>query len=193
VFLVAGLGNPGSEYEKTRHNVGFMVADQLAAMYRTKIKLVQSQALIAKIERVASPSFILAKPFTYMNLSGNSVFQLLKKFNFSPQQLIVIHDDLDLDTGNVQIKKGGSIAGHRGLRSIVERLGTMDFIRIRIGIGRPAEKDDIVEYVLTPFRSSERALIEEAIALSVNIVLDCLDYGFDYTAIKYPRKKNSTQ
>ncbi len=193
MFVVAGLGNPGKEYDDTRHNIGYRVVDQLAAMYRTKIRTMQCQALTANIDRLGADSFLIAKPITFMNLSGVSIAPLMNKYHLAPDKLIVVHDDLDLDCGAVQIKFDGSTAGHRGLRSIADRLGTLQFLRVRLGIGRPYDKDEVVDYVLSRFRTSEKGLMGDAVILACQMILDCMDYGFSYTANKYPRSKNNTQ
>jgi peptidyl-tRNA hydrolase, PTH1 family len=188
VFVIAGLGNPGAEYDQTRHNIGYMVIDQLASIFRTRVRTVQCQALTASIQRMEGEPFILAKPYTFMNLSGDSISPLLKKLQVPPEKLIVIHDDLDLDCGIVRIKSEGSTAGHKGLKSIAERLGTTNFIRIRLGIGRPYEKEDVVDYVLSRFRSGEKAMLEQALDTACKMVLDYMDNGFAFTANKYHRK-----
>ncbi len=192
MFVIAGLGNPGAEYDLTRHNVGYMELDRFAAIYNTRIRTVQCQALTANIQPKEGEAFLLAKPYTFMNLSGDSIAPLLKKLQIPSEKLIVIHDDLDLDCGIVRIKTDGSTAGHKGLKSIAERLGTTNFIRIRVGISRPYEKEDVVEYVLSKFRSGERALLDEALDTACKMVLDYMNKGFAYTANKYHRK-NSTE
>ena len=119
MFVIAGLGNPGAEYDLTRHNVGYMVIDQLASIFRSRVRTVQCQALTASIQRMEGEPFLLAKPYTFMNLSGDSLSPLLKKLQVPPDKLIVIHDDLDLDCGIVRIKSDGSTAGHKGDRKSV--------------------------------------------------------------------------
>lgn len=190
MFVIAGLGNPGTEYDNTRHNIGYMVIDQMAGIYRSKVRTVQCQALTANINRIAGEPFLLAKPYTFMNLSGDSLAPLLKKLQVTPDKLIVVHDDLDLDCGIVRIKSDGSTAGHKGLKSIADRLGTMNFFRLRLGIGRPYDREDVVDYVLSRFRSGEKALLEEALDTACKMVLDFMDYGFAFTANKYHRKKS---
>ncbi len=191
MFIVAGLGNPGPEYEKTRHNIGYKVVDQLASMYRVKVRTIEGKALTGMVNRAGATPFLLAKPVTFMNLSGDSLALLLHKYHITSEQLIVVHDDLDLECGNVRLKKGGSTAGHRGLESTAQRLGTLDFIRIRIGIDRPSTRDEVVDYVLSTFHSNEKAMAEEAIVFASHMILDCIDYGFEHAFNKYPRKKNA--
>ncbi len=150
-LLVAGLGNPGREYERTRHNVGFMVVDALArrhsGSFRSKFSGDLGQVRLGEA-RVA-----LLKPMTYMNDSGRSVSPAVRFFKVDPARLLVVHDDVDLDVGRLQARIGGGLAGHNGLRSIVSELGTQDFLRLRIGVGRPERGDrrPVSDFVLSPF------------------------------------------
>jgi peptidyl-tRNA hydrolase, PTH1 family len=150
-LLVAGLGNPGREYERTRHNVGWMVVDELArrrdGSFRSKFA-----GQLAEV-RDGDLRLALLKPETYMNVSGRSVGQAIRFFKVDPGALLVVHDDVDLEPGRLQAKLGGGLAGHNGLRSIAEVLGTQDFLRLRIGVGRPARGDrrPVADYVLSPF------------------------------------------
>jgi PTH1 family peptidyl-tRNA hydrolase len=150
-LLVAGLGNPGREYERTRHNVGWMVVDELArrrdGSFRSKFA-----GQLAEV-RDGDLRLALLKPETYMNVSGRSVGQAARFFKVEPGALLVAHDDVDLEPGRLQARLGGGLAGHNGLRSIAEVLGTQDFLRLRIGVGRPARGDPrpVADYVLSAF------------------------------------------
>jgi PTH1 family peptidyl-tRNA hydrolase len=150
-LLVAGLGNPGREYERTRHNVGWMVVDELArrrdGSFRSKFA-----GQLAEV-RDGDLRLALLKPETYMNVSGRSVGQATRFFKVEPGELLVVHDDVDLEPGRLQARLGGGLAGHNGLRSIAEVLGTQDFLRLRIGVGRPERGDrrPVADYVLSPF------------------------------------------
>jgi PTH1 family peptidyl-tRNA hydrolase len=150
-LLVAGLGNPGREYERTRHNVGWMVVDELArrrdGSFRSKFA-----GQLAEV-RDGDLRLALLKPETYMNVSGRSVGQAARFFKVEPGALLVVHDDVDLEPGRLQARHGGGLAGHNGLRSIAEVLGTQDFLRLRIGVGRPERGDrrPVADYVLSPF------------------------------------------
>jgi PTH1 family peptidyl-tRNA hydrolase len=150
-LLVAGLGNPGREYERTRHNVGWMVVDELArrrdGSFRSKFA-----GQLAEV-RDGDLRLALLKPETYMNVSGRSVGQAARFFKVEPGALLVVHDDVDLEPGRLQARLGGGLAGHNGLRSIAEVLGTQDFLRLRIGVGRPARGDrrPVADYVLSAF------------------------------------------
>lgn len=165
MYLIIGLGNIGKEFENTRHNVGFMVIDELSKMWKIKVSFAKYNALYGKgsvnIDGVEH-NVILAKPLTYMNLSGRAVKQLMDGFLVPPSHVVVIHDDLDLPLGTIRIKVGGSDAGHKGVRSI-KALVEDPFIRVRIGIGRPLNKEDVVDYVLQEFSKDEKFAITDAI------------------------------
>jgi PTH1 family peptidyl-tRNA hydrolase len=150
-LVVAGLGNPGREYERTRHNVGWMVLDELArrteASWRGKFSGQLAET------RLDGDRLALVKPETYMNESGRSIAAALRFFKLPPEELLVIHDDVDLDPGRLQARRGGGLAGHNGLRSIAQALGSQAFLRLRIGVGRPGRGDrrPVADYVLSPF------------------------------------------
>jgi peptidyl-tRNA hydrolase, PTH1 family len=150
-LLVAGLGNPGREYERTRHNVGWMVADELARRHDGSFRSKFSGQL-AEI-RDEDRRLALLKPETYMNISGRSVRAAARFFKVKPQALLVVHDDVDLEPGRLQVRAGGGLAGHNGLRSIAGELGTQEFLRLRIGVGRPGRGDrrPVADYVLSDF------------------------------------------
>jgi PTH1 family peptidyl-tRNA hydrolase len=154
--LVVGLGNPGPQYAKTRHNVGFMVADLLAARLGEPFKVHKRSGAEIVTGRLGNRSVILAKPRTYMNESGRHVGPLAKFYSVSPADVIVIHDELDIDFGTIRLKVGGGEGGHNGLRSVVNALGTKDFQRVRIGIGRPPGRKDPAAFVLETFTAAER-------------------------------------
>lgn len=150
-LLVAGLGNPGREYERTRHNVGWMVVDELARRHGGSFRSKFSGRLSEV--RVGGPRIALLKPETYMNESGRSLGAAVRFFKVAPQALLVVHDDVDLEPGRLQARVGGGLAGHNGLRSIAQALGTQDFLRLRIGVGRPGRGDrrPVADYVLSAF------------------------------------------
>ena len=150
-LLVAGLGNPGREYERTRHNVGWLVADELARRFGGSFRSKFSGKL-AEV-RLDDLRLALLKPETYMNDSGRSLGAALRFFKVAPGDLLVVHDDVDLEEGRLQARLGGGLAGHNGLRSIAQALGTAEFLRLRIGVGRPGRGDPrpVADYVLSPF------------------------------------------
>jgi peptidyl-tRNA hydrolase, PTH1 family len=156
-LLVAGLGNPGREYERTRHNAGWLVLDELARRHGGSWRSKFSGSL-AEI-RLGDLRLALVKPETYMNESGRSVGAAARFYKVGPEQLLVVHDDVDLEAGRLQAKKGGGLAGHNGLRSLAQHLGSQEFLRLRIGVGRPGRGDQrsVSDWVLSPFAAEEDA------------------------------------
>jgi PTH1 family peptidyl-tRNA hydrolase len=155
-LLVVGLGNPGETYARTRHNLGFLVADLLAARLGSKFKAHKRSGAEVITGRVAGRSVVLAKPRCYMNESGRQVGPLAKFYSVPPADIIVVHDELDLDFGRIRLKLGGGEGGHNGVRSVAAGLGTKDFQRVRIGIGRPPGRKDPAAFVLENFTAAER-------------------------------------
>ncbi|MCV7216692.1 aminoacyl-tRNA hydrolase [Mycobacterium crocinum] len=156
-LLVVGLGNPGPQYAKTRHNLGFMVADVLAARMGGQFKVHKRSGAEIVTGRLAHRPVVLAKPRTYMNESGRQVGPLAKFYSVMPADIIVIHDELDIDFGRIRLKLGGGEGGHNGLRSVANSMGTKNFQRVRIGVGRPPGRKDPAAFVLEPFTAAERA------------------------------------
>ncbi|OHV06288.1 aminoacyl-tRNA hydrolase [Mycobacterium talmoniae] len=165
-LLVVGLGNPGPNYAKTRHNLGFMVVDLLAQRLGSAFKAHKRSGAEVATGRLSGRSVVLARPRCYMNESGRQVGPLAKFYSVPPADVIVVHDDLDLDFGRVRLKLGGGEGGHNGLRSIANAVGTKDFQRVRIGIGRPPGRKDPATFVLETFTAAERpeipAICEQA-------------------------------
>lgn len=156
-LLVVGLGNPGETYARTRHNLGFMVADVLAARLGAKFKAHKRSGAEIVTGRLGGRSVVLAKPRCYMNESGRQVGPLAKFYSVSPADIIVVHDELDLEFARIRLKLGGGEGGHNGVRSVASALGTKDFQRVRIGIGRPPGRKDPAAFVLEAFTAAERA------------------------------------
>ncbi|OSC40994.1 aminoacyl-tRNA hydrolase [Mycobacterium decipiens] len=156
-LLLVGLGNPGEGYARTRHNLGFMVADLLAARLGSKFKAHKRSGAEIITGRLAGRSVLLAKPRCYMNESGRQVGPLAKFYSVPPADIVVIHDELDLEFGRIRLKLGGGEGGHNGVRSVAASLGTKDFQRVRIGIGRPPGRKDPAAFVLENFTAAERA------------------------------------
>ncbi len=165
-YVLVGLGNPGREYRNTRHNVGFMTLDVLCQEINIKLSRMQSNALIGS-GFVEERKVILAKPQTFMNLSGKPVSSLVKFYKIPLSQLLVIHDDIDLPFGTLRMRPGGGSAGQKGLASIIQLLGTRDFPRLRIGIGRPPGQMSGADYVLQDFSTSEQAFLSEVLGRAV--------------------------
>jgi PTH1 family peptidyl-tRNA hydrolase len=173
VKLIVGLGNPGSRYDATRHNIGFRVIDALGEAHRLAV---QQHLPTAEYGEgvIESQPVILAKPQTYMNGSGKAVADLCAHFSLTSHDLIVVHDDLDLPLSRIQLKVKGGDAGHYGVRSIIEHLDTGEFTRVRVGIGRPACKGEVVAFVLSPFAPNELPLVDEAIRHAVEKIENLL-------------------
>jgi PTH1 family peptidyl-tRNA hydrolase len=155
-LLVVGLGNPGPRYETTRHNLGFLVADILADRIGSTFKVHKRSGAVAATGRLGGRSVVLAKPRVYMNESGRQVGPLANFYSVPPADVIAIHDELDIDFGRIRLKLGGGEGGHNGLRSVASALGTKDFQRVRVGIGRPPGRKDPAAYVLENFTAAER-------------------------------------
>jgi PTH1 family peptidyl-tRNA hydrolase len=165
--LIVGLGNPGPEYEDTRHNAGFWWLDSLAGQLGARLVPERAhQALAARVNRSQGPVWLL-QPMTFMNRSGVSVATLARFFKIEPAEILVVHDELDLQPGQVKLKFGGSAAGHNGLKDIHGQLGTLDFWRLRLGIGHPGVKSEVVNYVLKKPSSDHRQAIDQAIERSL--------------------------
>ena len=161
--VVVGLGNPGPGYERTRHNVGFLVVEELASRGGGRFSLhKRSGADICEV-RLAERRAVLVRPRSFMNVSGAPVAAAARFFSVTADDLLVVHDDLDLTLATVRLKRGGGEGGHNGLRSITQSLGTKDYLRVRVGIGRPSGRMDPADFVLKPFRAAERTEIELAV------------------------------
>jgi len=183
-FLIIGLGNPGREYRETRHNIGFMLVDLLAAKINARFTRLQSRAIVATAvfnER----KIILAKPQTFMNLSGQSVQGLVHFYKLPLSNLLIAHDDLDLPPGTIRIRPDGGSAGQKGMTSILERFGTDEFPRLRLGIGRPPGQMQIPDYVLQDFSKAEMAVITETLNHAVEAALTFVTAGLETAMNKY--------
>jgi PTH1 family peptidyl-tRNA hydrolase len=185
IKLVVGLGNPGAEYELTRHNIGWLVADSLKPIdgnnWKSKFKGEYTD-FSYKGEKV----YVL-KPQTYMNLSGESVQQLCQFFKVATQEILVLHDELDLPFGQIHFKKGGGLAGHNGLKSIAKHMGTQDFLRLRLGIGRP-NRGSVSNWVLGQFPKEQDIELGVVLEKSAEALIDFLDIGLSKAGTKYNKK-----
>jgi PTH1 family peptidyl-tRNA hydrolase len=189
VKLVVGLGNPGREYARTRHNLGFLVVDRLAAENGISVKKDLCDSLVAEWPTNDEP-VVLAKPQTYMNRSGDAVASLLRRFHSTPENLTVICDDLDLPFGRIRIRPGGGSGGHRGLRSIIEKTGGSDFARVRIGIGRPPGGINPEEFVLQRFDPQEMSEVNEIVSRAAQAVCALLADGAGPAMERFNRSSN---
>lgn len=177
--MVVGLGNPGARYERTRHNVGFEVADELARRAQGRFRRSwRAHAAWCGVE-VGGEEFLLVKPQTYMNRSGTAVAQVLRRKGLGPADLVVVVDDADLGVGQLRVRSKGSAGGHKGLKSIVAALGTEEFVRVRVGIGGGGAGGDLVDHVLSGFSAEERAVMKAAVARAADAVIGIARDGVD--------------
>ena len=183
-MIIVGLGNPGKEYHETHHNVGFMFVDEIAKSYNVSFKLEKKhQAEVATI-LVNGEKHYLLKPTTYMNLSGKAVKSFTDYYKISMNDILVISDDLDLPVSAFRIRKSGGAGGHRGILSIINECGTNEFARLRIGIGRNEHKE-VVDFVLSKFSKSDKALIDDTIKYAPNIFIDFANNDVNFIMNKY--------
>jgi peptidyl-tRNA hydrolase, PTH1 family len=190
MYLILGLGNPGRRYQFTRHNIGFMVLEKIAAQWEVDLKQKSFDALWNR-GKIAGINVLLAMPQTYMNLSGNAARRLLAYFKMDISNLIVIHDDLDLPFGKLRLKTGGGDAGHKGLKSITTCLGSADFMRIRMGIGKPSDRTPVEDYVLQRFDSGETDLLQQIVQLASEAATEIVLSGMQTAMVKYHTKNIS--
>jgi PTH1 family peptidyl-tRNA hydrolase len=190
--LIVGLGNPGREYAAHRHNVGFQVVDALAHAHKLAFSGRKGLARIARGEIGGQP-VILAKPQTFMNLSGKSVGRLSRTLDVPPERILVIYDDLDLPLGRLRLRAEGSSGGHKGIRSIIDVLGTQAFPRLRVGIDRPPGRMDPVDYVLQPFDRDQKPFLADAVARAAAAVECWLNEGIVAAMDRFNRSANGDQ
>ncbi len=176
IKLVVGLGNPGKEYERTRHNVGWMVVDRISRMLDCSFSKEKFKGFVAECSVEGKKVFLL-KPTTFMNRSGESVGEFMRFYKLKPSEILVVYDDLDLPLGKVRVRPKGSSGGHRGVLSIEQHIGTNEFPRIRVGIGRPERKEDVVNYVLSPFFAEEKEKVEEVIKRAAKCAVEVILNG----------------
>ena len=188
MYLIVGLGNPGRQYEATRHNMGFDVIDKLVEEYNVPQSGVKFNAMYGK-GRIGGQSVILMKPLSYMNLSGGPIREMANYFKIDPEtEMIVIYDDIDLDPGQLRIRKKGSAGGHNGIKHIIQQLGTQNFVRIKVGVGAKPKGWDLADYVLGRFDKEDRALIEEAQERACKAVELILTDSVDAAMNEYNKK-----
>ena len=184
-WLIVGLGNPGKDYERTRHNAGFRALDLLSVKLGCKVDKGKFQGLYGQTDYAGKKLYLL-KPQTYMNLSGKSVLQLSAYFKIPPQRIIVLFDDISLAPGRLRIRADGSAGGHNGIKSIISELGSQDFPRVKIGVGaKPHEQQDLADWVLSSFSAAEEAALISALARSAEAALCIIDRGVPEAANRY--------
>ena len=184
MYVVVGLGNPGKQYEKTRHNVGFDVIDILSKEYDINVSKIKHKALIGE-GRVGSEKVILVKPQTYMNLSGETLIDIYNYYKIDMENIIVVYDDIDLDVGKIRIRKKGSGGTHNGMRSITKCLGSNDFPRVRVGVSKPRPGQDLADFVLSRFRKEESDDIELGLEKAAKAVDTMIRENIDLAMNKY--------
>ena len=188
-WLIVGLGNPGKEYERTRHNCGFMAVDILADKLGCKVDKGKFQGLYGQCNYGGTKLFLL-KPQTYMNLSGRSVLQLSSYFSIPPQRIIVLFDDISLDVGRLRCRADGSAGGHNGIKSIISELGSQDFPRVKIGVGgKPHENADLADWVLSGFSANEQKELKSALERAGDAALCIVDKGVGEASNRYNGSK----
>ena len=188
MYLIVGLGNPGRQYEATRHNMGFDVVDRLVEEYRIPQGGVKFNAMYGKGIIGGQPA-LLMKPLSYMNLSGGPVREMANYFKIDPEtEMIVIYDDIDLDPGQLRIRKQGSAGGHNGIKDLIQKLGTQKFIRIRVGVGAKPKDWDLADYVLGRIPGEERKLVDEAQERACKAVETILSEGVDAAMNEFNKK-----
>ena len=184
MWLIIGLGNPGKEYQLTRHNVGFRVLDLLARERGIQFRKRRGEAQVGE-GRVGREKVILAKPVTYMNQSGVAAKKLVKASGIPLDHIVVVHDDLDLACGRMKIKEKGGHGGHKGVQSIMEELGSADFLRVKIGIGKPPSQEEGADYVLSSFAADERPLIKGSMQQAAEAIEAIIVSGKDQSMNRY--------
>ena len=184
IWLVVGLGNPGTGYRLTRHNVGFLVVERLARTSGIPFKKRREGAQVGE-GRVGRRRVVLAKPLTYMNRSGVAVKKLIEALGVSLDHVVVVHDDLDLACGRIKIKKKGGHGGHKGVQSIMELLGSAEFVRVKVGIDKPRGREEGADYVLSPFAADERPLVKESVEQAVEAIETIIASGVDKAMNQY--------
>ncbi len=196
MFLIAGLGNPGRQYEKTRHNMGFDTIDELIERHRIPQGGIAHKAMYGK-GMIAGEKVLAVKPLTYMNLSGEAIREYVNYYKMDPEtELIVIYDDIDLEPGQIRIRKKGSAGGHNGIKSIIAQIGTQNFYRIKVGVGAKPKGWDLADYVLGRFSSEERELVDKAICDAADAVEMILKDGIEAAMNHYngaAKKKKATE
>ncbi len=184
MYIIVGLGNPGEKYKYTKHNVGFMTVDYLAAQHGISVSKIKHKALIGE-GNIAGERVVLAKPQTYMNLSGESVIELVNWYKTDLCKLIVIYDDIDLAIGRLRIRPGGSSGTHNGMRSIIHLLGKQEFPRVRIGIGGKPDYMDLGDYVISNFKKEDIEVMAEVVKSSAEAIEQIVSKGINSAMNKY--------
>ena len=189
MYLIVGLGNPESDYSKTRHNMGFNVINKLASKYAIDINKSKFRGLFGS-GIIEGEKVILLKPQTFMNLSGESVIEAMNFYKITPNELIVIYDDFDTDSGAIRIRKTGSAGSHNGMKSVINSINTENFCRVRVGIGRPQNKIDMITYVIGHIPEEEMKILDEGTDIAKDAVAEIIKNGTEIAMNKFNKKKD---
>ena len=193
MYIVAGLGNPGNEYQMTRHNIGFEVIDYMAAQYNIKVNKIKFKGICGECN-ISGEKVVFLKPQTYMNESGRAIGPLMNWYKLEPEDLIVAHDDMDIPAGTIRIRKKGSAGGHNGIKSVLAHVGDEHFARVRIGIGRPLPGWTVVNHVLAAFPEEDQPKIREAIDYLIPAVECIVTHDVDMAMNQFnPKKKKKAK
>ncbi len=184
MYIIVGLGNPGKKYEDTRHNIGFKTIDALADKLNIKVNKIKFKGLVGE-GRIAGEKVILLKPHTFMNNSGESVVEILNFYKLKPENLLVVVDDIDIEFAQLKIKKNGSAGTHNGLKSIVNLIGSKDFARFKIGVGKKHPNEDLASFVLSNFPSRDKKHIEDAVDACSESIIKTVTDGIDVAMNSY--------
>ena len=184
MYLIVGLGNPERDYANTRHNMGFNVINEISENLNIKVSKTKFDALYGMGE-INGKKVILVKPQTYMNLSGESIIKFKKFYKISNKEIIVIYDDIDLAVGDIRLKPKGGAGTHNGMKSVVQNLNTEEFIRVRVGIGTPENKEDMINYVIGAIPKREKELLDESVKKAAESVIEILRNGIDIAMNKF--------
>ena len=187
MYIIVGLGNPEEDYAKTRHNMGFNVINKIANQYEIEVTKKKFQGLYG-MGNIEGEKVILLKPQTFMNLSGKSVKEILNFYKLEPTQLIVIYDDIDIEPGVIRLRKSGGAGTHNGMKSVVHELNTQNFKRVRVGIGMPEKKEDLIEYVIGAISEEDKEKLDQGINLAKDSVIEILKNGIDIAMNKFCSK-----
>ena len=184
MYLIVGLGNPESDYSKTRHNMGFNVVNKIAEKYKISVEQKKFDALFGMGE-IEGEKVILLKPQTFMNLSGKSIIQVVNFYKIPRENIFVIYDDMDVEKGKIRIRKKGSAGSHNGMKSVVEQLGTEEFTRIRVGIGKPEFENDSINFVIGAIPEEELEILDEGTTKASKAMIEIIKNGVDIAMNKF--------
>ena len=188
MYLIVGLGNPGKQYDMTRHNIGFHTIDYIADKYGAKLNKLKFKAVYGEAT-ISGEKVYLVKPQTYMNLSGDSVGEMTQFYKIPPEHIIVINDDISLDVGRIRVRPKGSAGGHNGIKSIIAHLGTQEFPRVKVGVGEKPARMDLADYVLGHFSKEEQATMDDAVKEAADAVCEIVNVGIAQAMNDHNRKK----